>query len=106
MSIPAYDTLHRSVCIDICGPLVKSANMCFIGSLKVFVSITVTGSLIITAGITLSSSHEKSAVINTGGSLLNTVIINLVDSLKVLVSINCTGSLSITADIPLSVSLL
>lgn len=81
--------------------------MCFIGSLKVFVSITVTGSLIITAGITLSGQHEKSAVINTGGSLLNTVIIiNLVGSLKVLVSINYTGSLSITADIPLSVSLL
>lgn len=80
--------------------------MCFIGSLKVFVSITVTGSLIITAGITLSGQHEKSAAINTGDSLLNTVIINLVGSLKVLVSINYTGSLSITADIPLSVSLL
>ena len=47
-------TRYTDLFASICDPLVKSANMCFIGSLKVFVSITVTGSLIITAGIALS----------------------------------------------------
>lgn len=63
VSMIYYDTLHRSVCIDICDTLVKSANMCFIGSLKVFVSITVTGLLKVLVSINYYDSLSLSAII-------------------------------------------